>query len=351
MTSSPTYSPQFELNFKPLLNRNGSRNRAQENLPRSWGQNLTGLFDFSPDSGQLTELSPSPTIQTDLATIVRDARADDLRAVIQEAAKGKRLTPEAVVAYAALHLVRDDGKPIEPAPHHQLWLRLLCDQHIRKLLIIAPPESAKTTWVISAYLGCRIGIFPQQSVIIGSDAGATAEKRSVSLRAMVTTEAWQETFPGVLPVRAHDGGLKWETTEWSLAPDGVPFPGRLHPTIAAYGTGGAIVGSRGDLVLGDDLLNYESSRSPTWRLRTEEWAHTSFLSRRKAGIGRAAVIGTSWHPEDYLAKIREAGDWVVCHLPMLSEGPNVYATITYPDDWEYPMLGQPMAGATMDLAA
>lgn len=272
--------------------------------------------------------------------------------MVQKAAAAKVLTPEAVIAYAALHLVRDDGKPIEPAAHHRLWLDLLCNNDIRKLLIIAPPESAKTTWVISAYLGCRIGIFPQQSVIIGSDAGATAEKRSVSLRAMVQTEAWQKTFPGVLPIRAQEGGLKWETTEWSLAPDGIPFPGRLHPTIAAYGTGGAIVGSRGDMVLGDDLLNYEGSRSPTWRLRTEEWAHTSFLSRRKASTGRAAVIGTSWHPEDYLARIRAAGDWVVCHLPMLSEGPDVYATLTYPNSFEGSRLGEPVAGAVLeDIAA
>jgi hypothetical protein len=351
MTLSGTSSPPFAFNYKPLLGKSGLKNRPPETFPISWGLNSIGPFDFSPASGQLPKLSLNQTIPRDLTEILQDTHADDLRAIVREAAIRKKVTPEAVVAYAALHLVRDDGKPIEPAPHHRLWLRLLCDERIRKLLIIAPPESAKTTWVISAYLGCRIGIFPQQSVIIGSDAGATAEKRSVSLRAMVVTEAWQETFPGVLPVRAHDGGLKWETTEWSLAPDGIPFPGRLHPTIAAYGTGGAIVGSRGDLVLGDDLLNYEGSRSPTWRLRTEEWAHTSFLSRRKAGTGRAAIIGTSWHPEDYLARARAAGDWVVCHLPMLSDGPEVYATLTYPDKFEWDRLGEPMAGAMLEMAA
>lgn len=267
----------------------------------------------------------------------------------------RRMTPKAVAAYAALHLVRDDGvhagEPIEPAAHHWLWLRLLCDERIPKLLIVAPPESAKTTWVISAYLGCRIGFWPQQNVIIASATAELAEARSVSLRAVVDRDVWRETFPDVLPVRAQEGGLKWGTTKWSMAPGGEPFAGRLHPTIAAFGTGGTIEGGRADLVLGDDLLNYSTSRSPTWRKQTEEWAHASFLSRRKSGVGRAIVIGTSWHQADYLAKIRAGGDWVVCHLPLLGDGDKMYATLQYPDDWPYERLGEPVGGATLDQAA
>src|SRR5205085_3933931 len=113
-------------------------------------------------------------------------------------------------AFAALHLQTDNGEPIRPAPHHRLWLDLLCDFRIRKLLIIAPPESAKTTWAISAYLGCRIGIFPQQNVIIGSATADIATARSMTLRGMVETEEWQRTFPDIRPVKASDG-LRWGT--------------------------------------------------------------------------------------------------------------------------------------------
>jgi hypothetical protein len=271
--------------------------------------------------------------------------------MVQAAARARKITPQAVAAFAALHIQTDDGQPIRPAAHHRLWLELLCDFRIRKLLIIAPPESAKTTWAISAYLGCRIGIFPQQNVIIGSATADIATARSMSLRAMVDSDAWRETFPGVLPVRAHEGGLKWGTSQWSVAPFGMPFPGRLHPTVAAAGTGGTIEGGRGDEVVGDDLLSRSASQSPTERKKVEDWAHASFLSRRKAEVGRAVVIGTSHHPDDYLSHIRAAGDWVVCHMNLLGDGPDVYATIIYPDDVDWNRLGEPVAGAQLERAA
>lgn len=256
-----------------------------------------------------------------------------------------------MIAYAALHLQTDRGEPIRPAAHHLVWLHLLCDQRIRKLVIIAPPESAKTTWAISAYLGCRIGIFPEQNVIIGSATADIATARSMSVRAMVDSETWRETFPNVLPVSAQEGGLRWGTSHWSVAPDGLPFPGRLHPTIAAYGTGGTVEGGRADEVVGDDLLSRSVSQSPTERRKVEDWAHASFLSRRKAQVGRAVMIGTSQHPDDYLSHIRTAGDWVVCHMPLLSEGPDVYATISYPDDVDWDRLGEPVGGAQLEQAA
>ncbi len=257
-----------------------------------------------------------------------------------------RLTPEVVAAYAALHLSDDAGGPIAPAAHHWLWLRLLCDERIKNLLIIAPPESAKTTWAISAYLGCRIGFWPEQSIIIGSVSGPVAEKRALGLRATVESAEWQATFPGILPIKAARGA-KWETSEWSLAPGGKPRPGRLHPTVAAYGTGGSVIGARADLVLADDLLDFDNSRTAHQRGLVETWLHTSLLSRLKSKTGRAIMIGTAWHTEDIYAKARREGNWVVCHIPLLSDSNEVYADLTYPDGWPYEMLGEPASEARL----
>jgi hypothetical protein len=268
-----------------------------------------------------------------------------LRQSIQRAKTLGNLTPEVVAAYAALHLTTDDGTPITPAAHHWLWLKLLCDRRIRKLMIIAPPESAKTTWAISAFVGCSIGFWPEQSTIIGSTSGAVAEKRSLSLRAMVESDRWQATFPDVRPVKA-TAGLKWSTEEWSLAPDGSPHAGRLHPTVAAYGTGGSVIGSRADLVLADDLLDFDNSRTEHQRTTVETWFHNSLLSRRKSRVGRAVLIGTAWHHDDLYAKARREGGWVVCHIPLLSESESVYAMLTYPDDWPHERLGSPLANAS-----
>ena len=273
-------------------------------------------------------------------------REATLRKRVQDACRRQVLTPQGVMAYAGLHLTTDDGMPIVAAPHHRLWLRFLCDERVKKLLIIAPPESAKTTWVISAFVGLYIGMWPERSVIIGSTSGPIAEKRAMSLRATVTSVPWAETFPHIKQA----AGLVWRTNEWSLAPEGVPHPGRLHPTVAAYGTGGAVIGSRADLVLGDDLLDFENSRTSNGRNWVEQWMHRSLLSRRKSRTGRAVVVGTSWHHDDLYMHLKKDGGWIVIHTPLLapeSDGGDFYANITYPESWIYERLGEPVGDASL----
>lgn len=266
--------------------------------------------------------------------------------MIQTGLKQKNLSPAVVAAYAALHLSTDEGIPITPAPHHWLWLELMCDETIKKLLIIAPPESAKTTWALSAYVGTYIGFYPERSVIIGSTSGKVAEKRSLSLRQMTEDSTWLATFPEVRPVKSNRG-LKWSTDEWSLAPGGNPRPGRLHPTVAAYGTGGSVIGSRADLVIADDLLDFDNSRTAHQRQFVESWLHNSLLSRRKSRTGRTIMIGTAWHHDDIYSKARRENGWVVCHIPLLSDDSQVFANLTYPDGWEFKKFGDPIGKATL----
>jgi hypothetical protein len=241
----------------------------------------------------------------------------------------------------------DDGTPITPAAHHWLWLRLVCNQDIKKLLLIAPPETAKTTWLVSAWLGCCIGFWPEANVIIGATSGSTATKRSLSLRAMVASKAWQETFPGVLPVSAALG-MEWSPAEWSIAPKGVPFPGRIHPTVFAFGPDSSSAGgSRADIVLGDDLLDKINTYTQGQRDKMDSWIHSTLLSRRKARVGRAVCIGTSWHWDDSYMRMLKMGGWIVCHIKALYDGPEVYADLYYPDSWEGARLGDEVAGAEL----
>lgn len=266
-----------------------------------------------------------------------DALTQGLAAVVTQARASGVLTPEAVMAYAALALVDEQGLPIVPAAHHKLWLKLACDTNIKKLLIISPPESAKTTWLVAAYLTARVGMFPESNNIIASVDSSTAEKRSMTIRGMTATSTFRALFGDVAPAK----GMPFEQHEWSLAPKGNPAPGRLHPTMRAYGTGQSIVGSRADLLIGDDLIDYNLSRTAHMRETTLEWFHNSFLSRRKSE-GRVIIIGTMWGASDLYADMRKGTDgWVICHTPILSEqADGFYAQVTYPDGFPYPMLGE-----------
>jgi len=52
LTSLPTSSQRYALNFRPQLNKVGLRNRAPETLPYCWAPKLTASFDYSPASDQ-----------------------------------------------------------------------------------------------------------------------------------------------------------------------------------------------------------------------------------------------------------------------------------------------------------
>lgn len=259
-----------------------------------------------------------------------------LRETIQRARRRRQpVTADIVSAFAALHMRTFAGVPIAPAAHHRLWLHLMCDPHINRLLIIGTPESAKTTWAL-AYAACLIGFYPEQPGIIAAASGPVAEKRSLALRNLIESPEYTTTFPDVKPA----SGMPWTGTEWSVAIDGRPHAGRIHPTVSAYGTGGSVTGSRARWLIADDILDFDNTRTQHQRNLVNEWLHKSLLSRIMARVGRAVIIGNAWHFDDAHARLSNLEEWVTCRIPLLSATDAVEATITYPDDYDGEPLGR-----------
>ena len=267
-----------------------------------------------------------------LYTELARRKKEQLRVVVQNAALKKVITPEVVEAYAAVHLKDADNHdmPIVAARHHRLWLHFLCDEKIPRLMIIAPFGSAKTTWILSAYVGCYIGIFPERSVIIGCGSADTAAKRSMALRSGALSEDFRKTFPDLRP----DPALPWVQDQWTLMRHGKPQANRLHPTLAAYGVGDTkTIGARANLIIPDDLLNFSNTRTAHQRNEVDQWMQSTLMSRISAKTGRIAAVGTSWNQDDYYATAKKQGGWVVVHMPQLSDTKEFYCTITYPDNF------------------
>ena len=231
----------------------------------------------------------------------------------------QQLDPQAVQTFAALNFMDDGKAPITAAPHHRLWLELVCDERIKKLLIIAPPGSAKTSWM-SAYLATYIGFHPERSVIITSVADDVAEKRSLMLRSLTETDTWKYLFPDA--PKSEKG--KYEQKEWTLGNS----VGRIHPTVRSYGTNASIIGSRADLILADDILDGENTYSQLQREKVETWFHTTLITRLKQN-GRIIVIGTQYNAQDLYAHLRKDPTWTVCHVPLISDQDDgFYADLT-----------------------
>jgi hypothetical protein len=270
------------------------------------------------------------------------------RQIISDGLAAGSMTPDVVEAYAGLMLRTETGVPIRPAAHHRLWLQLLCDDRIPELLILAPPEAAKTTWIVSAWAGCRLGFFPEQPIIVCSATGPIAKRRTVSLRNQTQTISWQSTFRNVRRADA----MMWRMEEFALAPDGTPFPGRIHPSAAAFGVDGSITGARGRVILCDDIVTRTNAKTAYQRNEVKEFVHSTLFPRlmsrgepgEAAAVSRKVLIGTPYNPDDIYADLIESGRYVVCSTPLLGtedglETVPYYATVTYPDTWEFETLG------------
>ncbi len=210
-----------------------------------------------------------------------------------------------------------------PAAHHELWVELLTDPRLARLLIIAPPGHAKSTWCTCIYPAWRIGREPNINILLVSATAAQASLFSQTVRETLRgNPAYAEVFPDVTPDRARG----WSQAAWYVVRDAAA---NKDATLAACGVGGPIVGRRADLILVDDPCNERTTATKAMRDKLWRWFRQTLLTRLRPD-GRVIVIMTRWGQDDLAAKLIQSGDFAVCHLRALSEGPEVEAELTLP---------------------
>lgn len=93
--------------------------------------------------------------------------------------------------------------------------------------------------------------------------------------------------------------------------------------MATAGVGGPFTGKGFHLGICDDLIkNAEQAQSETYRRKTWEWFTSTFWTRREPE-GVLIVIGTPWHRDDYLARLRDWEEPVrEVNLPAICESEN-----------------------------
>jgi predicted phage terminase large subunit-like protein len=90
--------------------------------------------------------------------------------------------------------------------------------------------------------------------------------------------------------------------------------------MASVGVGGPATGMGFHLGICDDLIkNAEQAQSEIYRNKTWEWFTSTFWSRREPD-GVLVVVGTPWHRDDYLARLRDWNEPIreIC-LPAICE--------------------------------
>lgn len=216
-------------------------------------------------------------------------RADVLR---REIADKARRDPALFAAF----VMRDEesGKAIEMAPMHLEWQDLFTKH--RKLVLWSATEHGKSSQVIARLLW-EIGRNPKVRIVLLSDTEGQAKKMlGVIARYIMKSEEYRLVFPHVIPSRLKGEG--WTETAITVARQGY----LKDPTVQAIGYEGALMGARTDIMVMDDILNWENTRTHERRIKVISWVQATVKGRltRQASLW---LVGTAYHREDLMHRL------------------------------------------------
>lgn len=199
---------------------------------------------------------------------------------------------------AFIELVMKDestGRPVQQAALHEEWHRL-ADTHPR-LVIQAHIESAKTSSLTIARTLWLLGRNPGLRVAIVSNThGQAAKILRVIAQYIEKSAELHEVFPDLKPA-----------TPWTDSALTVQRPHvSKDPSVQGFGLHGAVIGSRLDLLVIDDVVDFENARTAEQREKVVGWVLSTLMGRLTAG-GRVLVVGTAFHPEDLLHRLAAQG--------------------------------------------
>jgi len=160
-------------------------------------------------------------------------------------------------------------------------------------------EHAKSTWFS---LILPLWFFINDRNTHGAILSNTATQASGFLSAIKwhieNNDRFKNDFPEIIP----DYKRKWTEKEIMLVRD-KDKQGR-DPSLIARGTGNAILGTRFEWVIADDICDLDNTANEAQRQKTLNWWNEELDSRVVEG-GRKIVIGTLQHNDDLLCTLSD----------------------------------------------
>lgn len=197
-----------------------------------------------------------------------------------------------------------------PARHHLAIiakLEALARGDIKRLMILAPPGSAKSTYVSQLFVAWFLAQHPGSAVIAASHTSELAERFGRRVRNLIVEHSRLLGY-GLSLDNAAAG--QWSTSNGS--------------EYLSTGVTGAISGRRADLVIIDDpVKNRVDADSATTPGRIWDWWVNDVVPRMKPGA-RAVLVQTRWSEADLGGRLEDdmetGGEaWDILRLPMLAD--------------------------------
>lgn len=216
--------------------------------------------------------------------------------------------PEQTITQTTIELIKDQALQspsrlaaslgFENAPHHQDWYEALANETLRKMVIFAPRGHAKSTVFSVIYPLWEILRNPNVRILIVSNTSSQAKAFLRQISSTIENHQRFNTIFGNLKPQIPE---KWADTEIIVTRDLNKFKGieEKDPTVNAVGAGGAILSKRADIIVCDDLLNKDNTRTPEQRQKLKEWFDDTLVPVLNPD-GRLIVIGTAFNTDDLL---------------------------------------------------
>ncbi len=170
----------------------------------------------------------------------------------------------------------------------QEFMRSIDNPDVRRLQVLWPPGSGKTT-ILVAYAAYAIGKNPNVRIGIVTHTLDYSRDLSMQVENILRSRAHQDVFGDVVTQ-----AKKITADEKFFARSDVRL---IHPTLLALGVGSSTIGYRLDLILGDDVVTQQNSRSEVERRNIQSYWFGS-LMRRLEPRGRVINFGSRWYSSD-----------------------------------------------------
>lgn len=178
---------------------------------------------------------------------------------------------------------------------HKKWIKFLHRQQVS--LLLAPREHAKTMQITINETSQKVLKDRNFRVLIVCDTETMSVRMGRAIKSILTSEKVREVWGDVK-------GPKWSDKEFTLAGSTL---GEKEASVTCLSVGGAVTSGHYDLVILDDTVDYENSRSQLQRDKLWEWFRMTLLP--VAARGMLWIIGTRYHWDDLYGRLQDRLQW------------------------------------------
>lgn len=180
------------------------------------------------------------------------------------------------------------------ADHQKDWCGILGNHENKQIVVAAPRGHSKTTEFSINYPLWEIARNRNVRILLVSAADSQSKSFLREIKGRIERDNAYIDFAGQLQPKKPE---KWSDQEIIVDRDRTDLK---DPTITTVSVEGTILSKRADIIICDDLLNFENSRTPEARQKIWDWFMLTLLPVLEPKTGRIVVAGTVWQVGDLM---------------------------------------------------